>query len=386
MQAPAVNLLSEALARYEPHLNRCHCARCAALAEDMATRIIPVPADITDAFITAIRRGKASATVLHQPIWDAYYLRLRALAEAGYGRSLSLPANWDELSLFERLKTNLSYFSAAKVRTASAELELLKMLPQKEYLQAAASVMDRHNRLWLPAEQISAMASAQSAESWGEIKRRSILYPNLRYETAGDERVRTDHRLLDGAVHPVSADFWDTWMPPNGWRCRCKVVQTDQPANGISASEVAPDVGFRHNPGKTGQLFSADHPYFAATPPAQRQALQDTGESYRAVFERDSLQDLAERYIGSTFKLPGGIKDPMQVTAQGIDRALASAHSRQPAIKNDLVAALKTWIARLKLASKDMDRIVLALELLGEKYYIQVQTSTMEILSITDAP
>lgn len=379
-----MSLLSEALASYEPHRDRCHCASCVALAEDMSTRIIPVPADITDDFVAAIRRGRASVSVIHQGLWDAYYLRLRALAEAGYGRSMSLPASWDELALFERLKANLSYFSAAKVRTASAELELLKLLPQKEYLQAAASVMDRHNRLWLPAEQISAMASAQSAESWAEIKRRSILYPNLRYETAGDERVRTDHRQIDGAVHPVSSEFWDTWMPPNGWRCRCKVVQTDQPPNATGEGiEISPDVGFRHNPGKSGQLFSADHPYFAGTPAAQRPALQATGESYRASYERDSLKDLAERYIGSTFKLPG-IKDPMQVSAKGIDRALASSHNRQPGVKNDLIAAIKAWVSRLKLASKDMERIVLALELLGEKYYLVVETSTMEILAITD--
>lgn len=379
------SLLSKALASYSPHLTMCDCTSCATLAEDMSTRIIAVPADVTDDFIAAIRSRKASTTLIHQPIWDAWYLRLRTLADAGYGGSLARPVNWDELVLFERMKANLSYFAAAKVRTASAELEPLRALPQKEYLQAAAQVMDKHNRLWLPAEQVSAMASAQSAESWAEIRKRAILYPNLRYETAGDERVRNDHRLLDGAVHPVNSEFWDTWMPPNGWRCRCKVVQTDQPANDISADEIAPDVGFRHNPGKTGKLFSDDHPYFAATPATQRAALQRTGEAYRAIFEQDSLLAQAvDMFAGATFKLPG-IKEPMKVTENGINKALASSHS-QPAVKNDLVAAIKTWVSRLKLASKDMERIVLVLELLGEKYYLQVNTSTMEILAITDTP
>lgn len=44
------------------------------------------------------------------------------------------------------------------------------------------------------------------------------------YYTAGDDRVREEHAVLDGICLPKEDKFWTRWYPPNGWSCRCTVV------------------------------------------------------------------------------------------------------------------------------------------------------------------
>ncbi len=49
------------------------------------------------------------------------------------------------------------------------------------------------------------------------------LVQNLTYVTAGDERVRPAHRILDGVTRPKTDPFWSTHTPPLGFRCRCRI-------------------------------------------------------------------------------------------------------------------------------------------------------------------
>jgi uncharacterized protein with gpF-like domain len=52
--------------------------------------------------------------------------------------------------------------------------------------------------------------------------------PFLLYTTAGDEKVRTDHRPWHKFLLPVDHPFWLTHYPPNGWNCRCKVISLSE--------------------------------------------------------------------------------------------------------------------------------------------------------------
>lgn len=52
--------------------------------------------------------------------------------------------------------------------------------------------------------------------------------PFIVYRTMGDERVRLSHQAWDYLVLPRDHPFWDTHLPPNGWRCRCHFFFTDQ--------------------------------------------------------------------------------------------------------------------------------------------------------------
>lgn len=55
-------------------------------------------------------------------------------------------------------------------------------------------------------------------ESQRDIK---TFKPFLRYVTFGDDRVRPNHKILNGRVSRQDDPFWSLNYPPNGHRCRC---------------------------------------------------------------------------------------------------------------------------------------------------------------------
>jgi len=100
----------------------------------------------------------------------------------------------------------------------------------------------------------------------------------LQYRTANDDRVRDSHAALHNITLPKGDAFWDKYFAPNGWRCRCTVVQVLASSNKASNSKKATEAGdkattkisesgknkldiFRFNPGKKKVLFPPEHPY-----------------------------------------------------------------------------------------------------------------------------
>lgn len=54
------------------------------------------------------------------------------------------------------------------------------------------------------------------------------LRPYWQYVAVQDSHTRPAHRAMDGRVYPADSAVWDTWYPPNGYRCRCTVVTLSQ--------------------------------------------------------------------------------------------------------------------------------------------------------------
>lgn len=92
--------------------------------------------------------------------------------------------------------------------------------------------------------------------------------PYWQYDAINDSRTRETHRALDKKIFPAEHPFWDTWYPPNGYKCRCTVrsiskrkvenlglkIETEIPkmveAPGKLARPLVPDKGFNANPAK----------------------------------------------------------------------------------------------------------------------------------------
>jgi SPP1 gp7 family putative phage head morphogenesis protein len=109
------------------------------------------------------------------------------------------------------------------------------------------------------------------------------------YDAVNDRRTRPAHLAMDGTVRRYDDPFWDTWYPPNGYRCRCGVrtaserdvrrkglqVQTGpapayvQTPVGTGAVPLVPDKGFAYNPGKVAWT-----PDLSKFPPELREAYQ----------------------------------------------------------------------------------------------------------------
>ncbi len=110
--------------------------------------------------------------------------------------------------------------------------------------------------------------------------------PYWQYVAVLDQRTRPEHHELHGKVFKHDDPFWDSFYPPNGWGCRCRVRALDREnlqdkglkterskgkleeeyrlvskktgelkpvtvyTNPSSGTKIAPDVGWSYNPGK----------------------------------------------------------------------------------------------------------------------------------------
>lgn len=63
------------------------------------------------------------------------------------------------------------------------------------------------------------MQSAYAVGQWQQIKEQQTDAPYLMYDAVDDFRTRAQHAAWDNKVLPVSSQWWQTHMPPNGYNC-----------------------------------------------------------------------------------------------------------------------------------------------------------------------
>ncbi len=149
--------------------------------------------------------------------------------------------------------------------------------PWHQFEQEITKLNRAYNTNYLEAEYQFAIHSAQSADRWSDLSENTDKYL-LQYRTAQDERVRENHQALAGTTLPKDDPFWDSYYPPNGWRCRCVAVEvlsgkyptsnsTESIAKGETATTSISKSGsnklsmFRFNPGKEKKLFPPKNSY-----------------------------------------------------------------------------------------------------------------------------
>lgn len=216
-----------------------------------------------ETFLEAVWLGEA--TVHHLPVF-VYEKTVKNLEDAlldGFGTEKT------EASLYNELRTNIYKFSAAKTYQQVRDVHeiLVKYHERKDiFLKKAGQLFDDYNKTWLNTEFDTALSSGIGARNWKKIEAQKNALPFLEYHTVGDSRVRPTHAALDGITRKVGDSFWDTYYPPNGWECRCTVLQHADVAQvtdltHFKAPDDVPDI-FKGNVGKDGIVFSEDHPYF----------------------------------------------------------------------------------------------------------------------------
>ena len=185
---------------------------------------------------------------------------------------------------FELYQGNISEFSGAKTFQQVKDMTNFVFNEDgskrkfKEFKEYANTVNNQYNKVWLKTEQDTAFRTAQSADNWIEIEEDKELFPLLKYQTVGDERVRHDHAAWDNIVKPVDDPFWNTRMPINDWGCRCTTVQlrkgketnlkehlkeynVKNPDKKVKSLKNESKI-FSNNPGKVDYIFDMNkHPY-----------------------------------------------------------------------------------------------------------------------------
>ena len=173
--------------------------------------------------------------------------------------------------------------------------------------------------------------------------------PFWQYMTAGDPAVRDDHDAQNGKVYSAEHPFWDTWYPPNGFRCRCYVKtlsERQMESRGLKEQkhgvEEKPDEGWRYNPGKAGldtwkpELAGYDakareivqkaikKPPVAKTQAQARKLMDEYGKNISAL-EREAVLDYGKGMSGvwnpALWKggpLPNNIQEPVDALSRFI--------------------------------------------------------------------
>lgn len=143
--------------------------------------------------------------------------------------------------------------------------------PFERFLNDVQKINDTYNANYLRAEYNFVQSSAQMAAKWEQFAEDGDRY-NLQYRTAGDDKVRPAHAALNGVTLPPSDPFWQTYYPPNGWNCRCNVVQVRKSKYPVTPHDEAMKRGeealqddtkgiFHFNPGIQQKTMPDYNPY-----------------------------------------------------------------------------------------------------------------------------
>jgi SPP1 gp7 family putative phage head morphogenesis protein len=100
--------------------------------------------------------------------------------------------------------------------------------------------------------------SAYAAGQWEQIQEQKLEAPYLMYDAVDDGRTRPEHAAWDGTVLPVEHDFWRTHYPPNGWNCRCGVIQLsddDLEDLGLGQTKAPPTDTYNWTNPRTGKAM-----------------------------------------------------------------------------------------------------------------------------------
>lgn len=236
------------------------------------------------------------------------------------------------------LEENGFIFSGFKTFHAMRELGLSMLTTDgniksyNEFKKDVQQIDAHYNTNYLYAEYKHAIGACQMAAKWHEQAKDGDRY-DLQYRTAQDPNVREDHRLLHGTTLPLSDPFWDKYYPPNGWGCRCTVVQVrkgkyplSDPKLAMLRGDNATDTSklkiFRYNPGKSMTLFPPKHPYYK-TPAEAKAVCNELGKQYaehRKLYQqlKDDTQytdvhfdsiggGLKASHVGHNFDKKGGL-------------------------------------------------------------------------------
>ncbi len=141
--------------------------------------------------------------------------------------------------------------------------------PFERFLNDVRAVDETYNANYLRSEYNFIHASASMAAKWELYAEDGDRY-NLQYRTAGDDRVRPEHAALDGVTLPMDDPFWEEYYVPNGWNCRCSVVQVRKSKYPTTDHDEAMRLGqlaigqydmFRFNSGKQQKAVPDYNPY-----------------------------------------------------------------------------------------------------------------------------
>lgn len=247
------------------------------------------------------KKSKINPDDIDNKVVEQFMNEINQILQEGLNRGIEQSVPY---SMKRNLKENVFVFSGGKTYAELKELSNLlldnkgNIKPFSKFWQEVQAIYPQYNQSYLQAEYIFATQSAQMASKWVEYEKDGERY-NLQYRTAMDDRVRPTHQVLHNTTLPPSDPFWDKYYPPNGWRCRCTVVQVRKSKYPESNSDEArlmaaeatsgQDVIFRFNPGKQKVIFPEHHPYLKKLSNSEKHKIVQKAKDNNEIITADDV-------------------------------------------------------------------------------------------------
>lgn len=224
----------------------------------------------------SIWRGRTTEMRLPLNLYEDTAKNLQKGLFRGYGKNLKkLDIESPDYKTLSKLNKNIYVFSAAKTFHEVKDMQNF-IYDERGFLRSFTEfskdtniIYEQYSVNWQRTEFDTTIAQAQSAAQWDDIQKEKKTFPLLKYQTAGDDKVRDLHASWDGTVRPVNDGFWADRMPPNSWNCRCIAVQLEEGEEKLTDArtlKVNDDKLFSMNPGRDQYIFKEtgrnQHPYF----------------------------------------------------------------------------------------------------------------------------
>lgn len=170
-------------------------------------------------------------------------VRIESARPANAARTADMAYTYNERSdaLQTAMEINLFQFSASKTLAELQELNRIfrESKDYRDFERKASEVVGRFNKEWQRTEYDTALAVAEETKNYRRLLRSAKTMPFWEYTSARDARVRYTHRLLDGVILPFNDPRWTKIYPPNGWNCRCTVInRTRNQAKNVDIEEM----------------------------------------------------------------------------------------------------------------------------------------------------
>lgn len=157
------------------------------------------------------------------------------------------------------------------------------------------------------------LQTAYSAGKWQQIMDQADIAPYLMYDAVDDFRTRAQHKAWDNKVLPATDKFWRSHYPPNGWGCRCGVIQLSDDDLEEMGLSVDPSPRIKYGPwtnprtGRTEKVPDGVDPGFNYNPGQARY---------------DYLRNLAQEKVKA---LPPNLEDAAKEGIKAADKAAKEA-------------------------------------------------------------
>jgi len=136
--------------------------------------------------------------------------------------------------------------------------------------------------------------SAYNAGRWVQAERSKATRPYGRYVAVQDKRTRDAHRAISGTVLRLDDPWWDYYMPPNGYRCRCRFQSLSDRDLKRYSYKVSPSPQIIM---KRGAVNTPDGPVMVETPEGITPGFaSNAGRAWGAGQHRHLLQTEGEKF------------------------------------------------------------------------------------------